>query len=146
MTQHFFQSSASGEVYSLPDALAASVPNGSHRVVVLNPEDREQVERLARDIEARHDFGDNVIATSDIQDALHSLITPPKPPEPQGLGAVVEDEHGDLWLRVDWVNPWCIAKPNERQTHQQKRKPTHDPHVKWADVAAVRVLSEGWSE
>lgn len=62
--------------------------------------------------------------------------TPPKPDEPQGLGAVVEDANYTRWTRVEsgeaeTRNPWY---------------PAHDPALQpaeWDDIAAVRVLSEG---
>lgn len=57
---------------------------------------------------------------------------PPKPEEPQGLGAVVEDSKGDTWVRIHTgAVPWAHAG----------RFPQ-----RWADIDVVRVLSEGWSE
>jgi hypothetical protein len=66
-----------------------------------------------------------------MQAALRSLIAPPKPPEPQGLGAVVEDAEGRRWVRVNALIPWPYEKGDTR--------------VSWTAVAPapVRVLSEG---
>lgn len=56
--------------------------------------------------------------------------TPPKPEEPLGLGAVVEDADGRKWLRYPGMfsEPW--SSPDL-------------PSFKWSDIAAVKVLSEG---
>jgi hypothetical protein len=61
--------------------------------------------------------------------------TPPKPDEPQGLGAVVEDEQGLRWTRVEsgeaeTRNPWYPALASVQP-------------AEYADISAVRVLSPG---
>lgn len=64
---------------------------------------------------------------------IEAQIPPPKPDEPTGLGAVVEDEDG---LR------WSLLPP----TVNGKRWACWDePRIDrdYADIAAVRVLSEG---
>lgn len=110
------------------------------RLVVIDPEDREQVHRLA-DLfcEARwcHVKDGNTddcdpLTRSSMRDALAAYAnpTPPKPKEPTGLGAVVEDADGNVWTRTgkapsgDWVTPDGGLDA-------------------WLDVPAVRVLSEG---
>jgi hypothetical protein len=57
---------------------------------------------------------------------------PPKPDEPTGLGAVVEDDQGHVWTRADESGmPWVSRHSG-------------DIHwCRWADVAAFEVLSEG---
>lgn len=65
-------------------------------------------------------------------------FTPPKPEEPTGLGAVVEDDKGDRWVRVggnlDGIpRPWA-----EHGNIADLRD-----WVRYADIAAVAVLSEG---
>jgi hypothetical protein len=110
-------------------------------LVVIDPEDREQVERLyglmwsvgtvshergrLTEAEQRED-------ADDLQAALREFANP-KPAEPTGLGAVVEDEAGLRWVhylgRVGWK--WCGSGPN------------HDGVRDYADIDAVRVLSEG---
>lgn len=60
------------------------------------------------------------------------LAQPVKPTEPQGLGAVVEDAEGKRYIRTadtDCRKPWSYA--NNYSDHD------------WADIAAVKVLSEG---
>lgn len=105
-------------------------------LVVLDAEDREQVEDVFRlmlrtlpKIAPTHrDYADA------LQAALRSLIEPPKPPEPMGLGAVVEDGAGRQWVRTErdagervWEKPWLY---NGLRKH-------------WQIVDAVRILSEG---
>jgi hypothetical protein len=66
-------------------------------LVVIDPEDREQVERLVDSIlQHGYEFRDG--GTSDLAAALREFAspTPPKPDEPTGLGAVVEDAQGAL--------------------------------------------------
>ena len=72
-----------------------------------------------------------------IADALRELPDPilpnPKPDEPQGLGAVVEDADGVRWVRYSIHDGYSWM----RQTRE-------DPaYVQYDDIAAVRVLSEG---
>ena len=58
-----------------------------------------------------------------------------KPPEPQGLGAVVEDADEVRWLcnrfdpSIPWSKPWFSSDLDEWRD--------------FTDIAAVRVLSEG---
>ena len=103
---------------------------GARPLVVIDPEDREQVERLARTYCDAAYQGRFVLADIEVmQAALCSLVEPPKPPEPTGLGAVVEDADGSWWVRVNSVHFVSNAHPNNSQTY--------------AEIAAVRVLSEG---
>lgn len=76
---------------------------GTHRVenprplVVIDPEDSEQVERLWS---AWRDLApDHRLAQDNLQAALRVFANPkpPKPDEPLGLGAVVEDDRGRKW-------------------------------------------------
>jgi hypothetical protein len=84
-------------------------------VVVIDPEDREQVDRL-RDLIFRHpqqDVRRDDLGYDETTAALREFAnpTPPKPAEPMGRAAVVEDTQGVLW--VSWrsglgehVRPW----------------------------------------
>jgi hypothetical protein len=70
---------------------------GDYRpVVVIDPEDREQVERLCSGLLDIHWYGN----ADAMQVALRKFAnpTPPKPDEPTGLGAVVEDADGIRWV------------------------------------------------
>jgi len=108
-------------------------------LVVIDPEDREQVARLAVAYMSANP------GVASIEPTIHGRLTnalrefadptPPKPVEPTGLGAVVEDIEGVRWTRVEagepeTRNPWypadCDFQPDE-----------------WHNLCAVRVLSEG---
>jgi hypothetical protein len=102
-------------------------------VVVIDPEDAEQVDQLRRSL-ARLEFSGASLA-----DMLREFAapTPPKPAEPQGLGAVAlgSSEHLDCRDNRRWV-----------RSHPEPR-PWTSPGVSgtfhWDDLIIVRVLSEG---
>lgn len=100
-------------------------------LVVIDPEDREQVERLRSLL-----FGNSAHAhgINEMQAALREFAdpTPPKPDEPTGLGAVVEDEAGDRWVRITLG----AARRWQRVGWPDKR-------ARFAAIDAVRVLSDG---
>lgn len=102
---------------------------GVRPLVVIDPEDREQVERLAiaYTVIASARSGDEYRAwenrskearariRTELAAALREFAnpTPPKPDEPTGLGAVVEDERGRRFVRIDPEDarfPWVLAR------------------------------------
>lgn len=114
-------------------------------LVVIDPEDAKQVERLAQLVP---DCGDPVnhcdpkqclslgCWTDRVQQALREFANPksPKPDEPTGLGAVVRDAAGEVWVRADGGNhlPWTAG--------------TTDGASRWSGyerLDVVEVLSEG---
>jgi hypothetical protein len=108
-------------------------------LVVIDPEDREAVERLTnalklyrlKNLECDADNQEVI----DTQAALREYANPkpPKPDEPRGLGAVVEDEDGVKWVRNHGsLAPWLRTIGD-----------TERPWRYYADIAAVRVLSPG---
>ena len=138
-----WQSAEDGEAYPRPDQLRP--------LVVIDPEDREQVERLVAAWRSA-EFGapplDNdqpmTVHQLRMRHALRSLIAPPKPPEPTGLGAVVEDAAKCRWIKIDVhheCNDWTPLGAPERDDPGQATGRS----VRWsyADIAAVRILSEG---
>lgn len=108
-------------------------------LVVIDPEDREQVERLIRAwVGATAGCPDALRVTEQQVDRLQAALrefanpTPPKPEEPTGLGAVVEDETGYHWVR------------GKSESHLTWFDPTSEyDNRHWGQIAAVRVLSEG---
>lgn len=109
-------------------------------LVVIDPEDREQVERLtAALIGAPDPF---VARIDDVQAALREYAnpTPPKPPEPTGLGAVVEDAEGKRWVRN---NPRGVAAWSPENAGADGLA---GPYRHYDRVAAVRILSHGVTE
>jgi hypothetical protein len=103
-------------------------------LVVLDPEDREQVKRLLVAILAHHDplhpDGRGIVA------ALRSLIAPPRPEEPTGLGAVVEASS-----YTDDLRPF-VRCASESAPWMDERGNGHD----WSELDVERVLSEGVTE
>ncbi len=119
-------------------------------LVVIDPEDREQRLRLARAIlttslEPLADWEKELLGgdaklmrlSETLAAALRGLAdsTPPKPEEPQGLGAVVESVSGERWVRsdLDSQSPWRISDGTSF-------------NCPWQSVEAVKVLSEGVTE
>lgn len=117
-------------------------PSSLRRIAIVDPEDREQVERLVvayyTEIDAtKYWNGDLPEKFADfMQVALREFANPkpPKPDEPTGLGAVVEDEDGLLFVRVGVT----IG-----DFHWRSSEPGNSDCFPWRTVKAVRVLSEG---
>lgn len=111
-------------------------------LLVIDSEDREQVERLCNAIDkAFNDVridGTGPNSTELAQAALRALANPqpPKPDEPTGLGAVVEDSEGSRWIRC-WGPGIRMAWIGSRLPDAEDEWATYD------SIAAVRVLSEG---
>jgi hypothetical protein len=112
--------------YPEPEGIAGFRP-----LVVIDPEDREQVERLNT---ALLDASAGTYAPSRVAAALRSLLAPPRPPEPQGLGAVVEDAEGGRWVRIEFGGA-------DEPLLSAWRGPVNLEDYSMIDV--VRVLSEG---
>ena len=113
------------------------------RLVVIDPEDREQVERLMavytgeavkRGAISFAGYADK--RADSMQAALREFATPtpPRPDKPTGLGAVVEDAEGHLWVQV---------RSDDRRSYRQARGENVGRYRDYADITAVRVLSEG---
>lgn len=105
---------------------------------MIDPENREQVARLLTRLREMSFSAPSSGAFTCLQAALREFAypAPPKPDEPSGLGAVVEDVEGERWVRVNvatGTQEWrcCDAIGEFRR---------------WGGVNAVRVLSEGVTE
>jgi len=100
-------------------------------LVVIDPEDREQVNRLDVALSAMSFSARHCGSFSVLQAALREFAnpTPPKPAEPTGLGAVVEDAAGTHWVRHQTTGGggWYVDGITRS----------------YDDIAAVKVLSEG---
>lgn len=138
-----------------------TLPLGPIRpLVVIDPEDREQLERLEALIlrlrcrcgrlwlqesplcewhKSRHDRAVESRTEGSFEglaDALREFADPkpPKPEEPTGLGAVVEDETGRRWVRINTGDhPWVLTPEGPLGSNCEE----------YEFIAAVRVLSEG---
>lgn len=106
-------------------------------LVVIDPEDWAAAGALAASfVECRSNIAGNASA---MQAALRSLVTPPKPDEPQNDGAVVEDADGIRWVRTSPIvsshlNDWVRSSSPHHQGSDRRH---------WDGIAAVKVLSEG---
>lgn len=103
------------------------------RLVVIDPEDRQQVERL---LNLSHVGALGWVATGpEVENLVRALREfanpkPPKPDEPTGLGAVVRDRDDDLWVRADWTTrPWRCVRTGARGS--------------WDDIDVVEILPSG---
>ncbi len=110
-------------------------PSDNRRpLVVIDPEDRGQVERLGRAyvetwLGPREEA--SVETIDQMQAALRSLVTPPKPDEPQGLGAVVVADNEVEYVHLG-SGLWTYGT-------------TDGPAQGFAydQISAVRILCEG---
>lgn len=117
-------------------------------LVVIDPADREQMERLLdahnkAEQEAACKGGECGSGSCwiDIMRGTFREFAAPKPPrpdEPQGLGAVVEDAEGYAYIRIhvrdDIDFSWSVVDEAANKGFRM---------WKWADIDVVRVLSEG---
>lgn len=138
-----------GDDYDVPEWRTAANGAGYPKaydirpLVVIDPEDREQVERL-RDLMdgAWVEHGNGQVEAwargargNALQAALREFADPkpPKPDEPTGLGAVVEDDKGRPWIR--WSNGrGCVWRCPDTVAFDGRA---------YDSISAVRVLSEG---
>lgn len=105
-------------------------------LVVLDPEDREQVHRLA-DLLCASTFGlnaDDMVMAEVLREFANP--TPLTPDEPTGLGAVVENQWGTRYV-CDFVGRWYGPS--------NATGPDSDVYGYWdySHTQAIRVLSEG---
>lgn len=106
-------------------------------LAVIDPEDREQVERLTRAYWRTDDDVPTQAGIDNMQKVLREFANPtlPKPEEPTGLGAVVEDSDGWRWVRVD--------DPSHSWVRSLRDEGAYTQRAKWDHIDVVRVLSEG---
>ena len=116
------------ECWFMPERVTDARP-----LVVIDPENEADVERLADEIFAAMSGVEPTFYAT--QAALRSLIEPPKPDGPTGLGAVVEDANGNRWVSVTNRGADDRWQPNNLRSDKARKG--------YADIAAVRVLSEG---
>ena len=131
---------AEGDKRDLSDS---SVKRLAHPLVVIDPEDREQVERLAECYLSNVGLAIGLpLASKRIAHALREFADPkpPKPEEPTGLGAVVEDVVGVRWVRTEskpniggtvWTSAFHVTLADKAELRE------------YVDIDAVKVLSEG---
>lgn len=130
--------SADAPAWRFPDGLVRSAATAASPLVVLDPGgDLDPFCKAL--VEAMHKAGDRASAANGVHPgtvatALRSLLAPPKPDEPQGLGAVIEDDKGKRWVRSHQRGkPWYRDHPE-----------IHDEDwLNYDQIAVIRVLFEG---
>lgn len=134
-------------VWRFPDRVYRDVESSVARpLLVVDAEDRRAADRLSKSLvelmhaDGSHEAAADGIHPSIVAAALAELLAPegpPKPEEPTGLGAVVEDAAGKKWFRMALENQtW----PGEVW---QEQYDSADRWSQWQDIAVARVLSEG---
>lgn len=124
-----------GRWFGLAGQLRASLI-GHHPLVVIDPEDAEQVERLVTLYCNQFPIARGPEDDLAMAEALREFADP-KPDEPTGLGAVVRDADGRSWVRTsEDVFPWHFSDRDEVGDR-------YTDSCTYADIDAVEVLSEG---
>jgi hypothetical protein len=126
---HYIFDDGSGSEVEKDTAFAEGRP-----LVVIDPENAESCDELAELIWPH--YSDEEYAEI-VQAALRSLVKPPKPEEPLGLGAVVEDAEGNAWVRTHATGyPWHCALDRTDMNSTAVRR--------YARIDVVRILANGW--
>lgn len=117
-----------------------SDPNVAHvrSLVVIDPEDNDFFWFPSRlRLDADRIGGTTAKVMRLVADQIEAQLVPPKPDEPTGLGAVVEDADGQKWVHRGrgFMTAWTRAAETVDDGFGRA--------LPWSDIAAVRVLSEG---
>jgi len=132
--------------------LPSSKDADARPLVVLDPEDREEVERLMDTYMGQFDsYPPSTTEADHMQAALRELAnpTPPKPDEPMGLGAVVEGVCGcsrdaRRFVRDPDARDFNLPpKRNGMADGSEVPWVSRCGHHGYAEIDAVKVLSEG---
>lgn len=123
-----------------------AVAESAHPLAVIDPEDREAVARLY-DLYASAPTDVGLRGREFLAHALREFANPkpPKPDEPQGLGAVVEDANGGRWIRIDEhmdCNDWVDLGAHSHKPADENETVRHF----YRNIDAVKVLSPGVTE
>lgn len=110
-------------------------------LLVVDPEDDAQVERLLASYYSEPGETVRLSSLHKMQAALRELANPqpPKPDEPLGLGAVVEDADGERWVRLVRDD----STPDDWKRSGYSGRGVDELWTRYADIPAVKVLSEG---
>jgi hypothetical protein len=112
-------------------------------LLVIDPADREQVERLTR-LFMQGESGNYLGNDDDMQRALRAMLAPPKPPKPEeplGLGAVVKCDPG-IYERAWAVRVWACDDFGGKAWDWYDSS-GNGGRCHYADIPAVEVLSQG---
>lgn len=105
-------------------------------LVTIDPEDREQIERLVAAFSPMVTFAPSVVDR--MQAALREFAnpTPPRPDEPTAMWSVVVDSRDDQWVRVlgpDFIDGWVRAGD----------LPNNGKWTCYREIDAVKVIRDG---
>lgn len=113
---------------------------GKSRLVVIDPESEEELRRIG-DLLVEQDRGYDSDSWRDLRAALRCLINP-QPPEPTGLGAVVECDPGPVYDRAWAVRAWSGDTFGGRPWNFYDSSGNGGGRH-YCDLPVVKVLSEG---
>ena len=106
-----------------------------HPLVVIDPDTVPDLRGYLPEMSGDYDGDDHRLVA--VIDQIEAQTRPPKPAEPTGLGAVVEDAEGRRFIRYGAsLAPWIGCADNEGIDPDR-------PYRYWSGIDAVRVLSEG---
>lgn len=115
---------------ALREALDALANEPTPRAIaVIDPESGEDQERF-RQMAVNYIHGDWTLA-----EAVAGLAPKPKPEEPTGLGAVVEDAEGRHWVHVGPGGSFPVWAPADEEDNRIASS--------YDTITAVRILSPG---
>lgn len=137
MSRRYYLAPATGSVHNAENVepnYSAVIGSTFVPCVVLDLEDPAGLLATLRDARSHMlKGGPNYGRLGGLIAEIESQTRPPKPAEPTGLGAVVEDVGGSLWVRA----------PKDGNSVQTEWVSSHSTAQFWDSIDAVRVLSEG---
>lgn len=107
-------------------------------LVVLDPESDEDRECLRAAMSDACPSSGQSVSLTRAAGAILSALAAPTPAEPMGLGAMVRDRAGDLWMRSQ-------AAYDGDPLVWMKSTTSKPDFTEWASIQSPEVLSEGWS-
>jgi hypothetical protein len=125
---------------AITDSTAGSTFHPDHFVESARPLvvlDRNSDEQMGNLIDSLVANGYSMGTRASVRNALAELLPKVKPDEPTGLGAVVEDNRGELWVRT----PHVTGDPGDVNVWMD----THGEFSQWSEVSAVTIMHPGWT-
>jgi hypothetical protein len=149
----FYVRNNGGWTYRLPGEEMWELPEDARPVVVIDPTDTEAVDRLVGVLSKTYaKAGLQFLSMGQMfheersgtfADALREFANPkpPKPEEPTGLYARVEDVKGRIFVRT--AEQSSVWRREARNSMGQRYLIPQDGCDNWTDIAVARVLNPG---